>query len=104
MKLFYDHLTELDSVRPHLERYLPDVQHIDLVVDEIDSAITHEVMRVILDKLPHHKHEEFILAFKNDPRDEHHLVYLRQFEPEIETHIVRAGRSIRQRFIDAVHE
>ena len=103
MKLFYDHLTQLDSLRPDIERYLTVPEEIEEVLAQLDHAMTHDVLRVILLALPQSAHEEFLLRFKEDPSSEHHLVFLRQYEPEIEEHIRQISQRSKQQFLDAIH-
>lgn len=69
-KLFYDHLLnlrELDSIikgmaTTHTER--------EELWQKIDEIIHHKVLECILENLPQHHHEEFLVILHRSPHDE----------------------------------
>jgi len=101
MKIFYDHLTGLDSVRAELSQYLSpsEIEEIILILDE---ATHHIVMETILKELPLEEHDVFLERFANDPAA-NHLRYLQQFSPRIEEHIAQAAADSNRRFLDTIH-
>jgi hypothetical protein len=103
MSVFYDHLTSVDSVRPHLAEYLT-AEEIEEILEDFDEAMHHVVLEVILQETPEHVHEAFLVRFRDNPADPNHLLFLRQYAPLIDEAIRRAGENSRQLFIDAIHE
>lgn len=102
MSVFYDHLISLDSVRPQLAQYLTN-EEIEEILLDLDEAIHHVVLKIIFQELPPHLHEDFLIRFRDEPADPHHLVFLRQYSPTIEAAIRQAGEHSKQRFLDAIH-
>ena len=87
MSVFYDHLVGLDDIHSELADYnLSLREHYDLL-NTVDSALNHEVLNVILLVLPVEYHEYFVKEFNDRPADQNHLVFLRQFDPQIDQKI-----------------
>lgn len=91
MSVFYDHLVGLDDIHNELADFdLSFKQHYDLL-NLVDSILHHEVLNIILVILPADHHESFLKDFNNRPDDQEHLVFLRQFDPEVDGKIVEAA-------------
>lgn len=87
MSVFYDHLIGLDEIHNDLSEFdLPFKDHYDLL-NQVDSILHNEVLDVILVILPVEHHENFLTEFNNRPDDQEHLVFLRQFDPEVDRKI-----------------
>ena len=77
-KLFYEHLINMNRLKLKLDEYsLSDDEKKELL-QSIDATIHHEVMNVILKKLPNDYHEEFLEGFTSAPHQHKHLEYLRK--------------------------
>src|ERR1044072_2162331 len=103
MNVFYDHLVNLQSLRPQLRLLLNDEAQVEEVLRELDHALHHVVMEVIFTALPSHAHENFLLQFKSDPNNARHLIFLRRYAPAIEDHIREASEQSKQKFLDTIH-
>ncbi len=91
MSVFYDHLVGLDDIHSELADFdLSFKQHYDLL-NIADSTLHNEVLSVILVILPVEHHEAFLKDFNDRPDDQAHLVFLRQFDPEIDGKIREAA-------------
>jgi|SRR3990172_1764295 len=87
MSVFYDHLVSLDEIHNALlEHNLPTKQHYHLL-SIADSTFHNEILNTILTEVPTEQHEYFLVEFQNRPDDPNHLVFLKQFSPEIEDKI-----------------
>jgi len=87
MSVFYDHLVSLDEVHNALLGHnLPTKQHYHLL-KIADSTFHNEILNTILTEVPAEHHEYFLVEFRNRPDDPNHLVFLKQFSPEIEDKI-----------------
>src|SRR3989344_5760464 len=87
MSVFYDHLVSLAEINNALlEHNLPTKQHYHLL-KIADSTFHNEILNVILTEVPAEHHEYFLVEFQSRPDDPNHLVFLKQFSPEIEDKI-----------------
>lgn len=91
MSVFYDDLVGLDDIHSELADFdLSFKEHYDLL-NLVDSTLHNEVLNVILIILPVEHHESFLKEINDKPNDENHLIYLRQFDSEIDGKIREAS-------------
>ncbi len=72
-KLFFDHLLSLDSLDKEIKKIAKTTEEREELWLLVDEIIHHKVMDVILDKLPHHHHEEFLEMVHRSPHDQEFL-------------------------------
>lgn len=95
MSVFYDHLIGLDEIHNDLSEFdLPFRDHYELL-NQIDSILHNEVLDVILVILPRNHHEYFLKSFYDKPYDQNHLIFLRQFDPEVDQKIWEKANTIK---------
>ncbi|MCH7541415.1 hypothetical protein IH981_01395 [Patescibacteria group bacterium] len=91
MSVFYDHLVNLDEIHNALLQHdLPTTQHYHLL-KIADSTFHNDILNVILTEIPTDHHEYFLVEFQNKPDDLNHLVFLKQFSPDIEDKILHTS-------------
>ncbi|MEX0616187.1 MAG: hypothetical protein WD231_00065 [Candidatus Woykebacteria bacterium] len=84
MSVFYDHLVGLDDLHSDLAQYNLSFKEHYVLLNQIDSALHHEVLNVILLVLPVEHHEHFLVQFNSRPADQALLSFLRSFDPQID--------------------
>ncbi len=68
-KIFYDHLVYREEIFAELDGYqltIDERQDIERLVDE---TLHHEVLNIILEKLPESKHRKFLAHLHKNPAD-----------------------------------
>ncbi len=74
--LFYDHLIEWDHLIKGLDELGAEGEDRIEIVELAEETLHTEIFVVILDHLPHEKHDEFIELFLAAPYASTHLTYL----------------------------
>lgn len=103
MHIFYDHLVDWKSVNQRLAEFSLTSGERDELLRLLDETIHFEVMKHLLDVLPLHVHEYFILQVKEAPHSHEQLVFVKQYHPHIEATISRVAGKSTARFLDTIH-
>lgn len=77
-KLFFDHLIILDEVYAIVNQTANSQEEKEELWGLVDEIIHHRVFDVILGKLPHKHHHEFLEMFQKRPHDESLIDYLKE--------------------------
>jgi hypothetical protein len=104
-KIFYDHLVAWDTLVKALDELELSSEERWEVVAHFEQIIHTEILMVIIDKLPAHKHDEFLDRFHAAPYDEEHFIYLKAHLGEgvdIETLIQKKSQDLLTQLITDV--
>jgi hypothetical protein len=103
MHIFYDHLVDWKSVNSRLAEFDLTSGERDELLRLLDETIHFEVMRHLLEMLPNHVHDRFILQVKEAPHSHDQLTFIKQYHPHVETTITRIASNSTGKFLDTIH-
>jgi len=66
-KIFYDHLVRLEEVLVEFKQGELTLEERETVLDIADETVHTRVLKVILDRLPLHRHRLFLNRFHKEP-------------------------------------
>ena len=98
-KIFYDHLVVLEEVTTILKTYQLSNDEHEEIVELMNKTIHHEVLSVILKKLPAEKHKDFLKMFHVAPHDVKLLDFLKNEIENIEEEIKTVAEKVKKEFL-----
>ncbi len=102
MKNFYDHLVAVEEVTTVLKNYNLSVDEHGEITQLVEKTIHHEVLNIILKKLPKEKHEDFLNKFRAAPHDKNLLDYLKREVGDIEEEIKKTAEKIKREILGEI--
>lgn len=101
--IFYDRVIDWEEFEAAVHTLTRDPVHRAELSRMADEILHHVMFHRILDLLPHHTHEYFIVEFKAAPHAEKHWQFLQTYEPEVEQHLRAAAIETHRKFLDTIH-
>lgn len=103
-KIFYDHLIETHEIIAEIDRHKIDVVEREEIIQLVFENTHNRILHTILDNLPKHKHEEFLVRFHKEPHDPSLLDYLKKEVKNIEELIRKEATKLKKEiFADIKH-
>jgi hypothetical protein len=102
--IFYDQFVNWPGAEERLRMLTQDVEEHRSLAELLDKTTHHEVFAYIFTVLPLHTHEIFIQRVKDEPHAEHHLHFIRTYDPNIDTNLRQVAETAHQKFFDAIHK
>lgn len=98
-KIFYDHLVLREEISAELDGYELTVDEREEIERLADETLHHEVLNVILEKLPESKHKKFLTHFHKNPSDPELLVELKKDIGDIEEEIQKIAAQVKKEIL-----
>lgn len=99
MKIFYDHLVYREEISAELAGYELTVDEREEIERLADETLHHEVLNIILEKLPESKHKKFLSQFHKNPSDPQLLTELKAEIKDIEEEIQKVARKVKKEIL-----
>ncbi len=78
MKIFYDHLINLEELIVELDGHEIAVEEREELIGLMDQTMHHQILEAILDHLPKEHHEDFLSRFHQAPHSPDLLVFIKE--------------------------
>lgn len=101
-QIFYDHLVIREDIEIELDRYKIDLNDREEILRLADETLHHEVLNVILTKLPKEKHHQFLTHFHKNPADPKLLTDLKKDIADIEEEIKKVAARVKKEILSEV--
>lgn len=93
-QLFYAHLVPLDDSVALLDQYqLNDVER-NILEEKILSMYHHYILDIIMQNIAKEHHDHIIARIAQDPHDLDVMIHIKSLNPQIEEHIMLAGKEL----------
>lgn len=101
-QIFYDHLVLREDIEVELDHYKIDINDREEILRLADETLHHEVLNVILTRLPKEKHQKFLTHFHKNPSDPKLLVELKKDIADIEEEIKKIAAKIKKEILQEI--